>query len=138
MRRIVAAAFVSLDGVMQAPGGPDEDRDSGFKYGGWTFHYFDEAVGSAMGELFTRKFDLLLGRKTYDIFAAHWPRVGADDPIGNLFNSVTKYVASRSNPKLDWVNSQSLGGDVVARLRELKASDGPELLIQGSSDLIQT
>jgi dihydrofolate reductase len=138
MRRIVAAAFVSLDGVMQAPGGPDEDTDSGFKFGGWTFHYFDEAVGGVMDELFTRKFDLLLGRKTYDIFAAHWPRVGADDPIGNLFNSVTKYVATRSNPTLEWVNSQSLGSDIVAKLRELKASDGPELLIQGSSDLIQT
>ncbi|MDB5554072.1 MAG: dihydrofolate reductase [Rhizobium sp.] len=138
MRKITAAVFVSLDGVMQAPGGPDEDTASGFTAGGWTFHYFDEATGSVMDELFQRKFDLLLGRKTYDIFASYWPKQGADDPIGKLFNSVTKYVATHGKQKLDWENSQSLGSDVVSALRELKASDGPELLIQGSSDLIQT
>jgi len=138
MRKITAAVFVSLDGVMQAPGGPDEDTAGGFTAGGWTFHYFDEATGSVMGELFDRKFDLLLGRKTYDIFAGYWPKQGADDPIGKLFNSVKKYVATRGNKTFDWANSQSLGSDVVSALRELKASDGPELLIQGSSDLIQT
>jgi dihydrofolate reductase len=138
MRKITAAVFVSLDGVMQAPGGPDEDTDSGFTAGGWTFHYFDEATGGVMDELFERKFDLLLGRKTYDIFAGYWPKQGAGDPIGKLFNSVTKYVATRGTPTLDWANSQSLGSDVVSALRELKASDGPELLIQGSADLIQT
>ncbi|UVC11871.1 dihydrofolate reductase family protein [Rhizobium sp. TH2] len=138
MRKITAAVFVSLDGVMQAPGGPDEDTDSGFTAGGWVFHYFDEATGGVMDELFERKFDLLLGRKTYDIFAGYWPKQGADDPIGKLFNSVTKYVATHGHQKLDWENSQSLGSDVVATLRELKASDGPELLIQGSADLIQT
>lgn len=138
MRKIVAAVFVSVDGVMQAPGGPEEDTDGGFKSGGWVFPYFDEAVGGVMDELFTRKFDLLLGRETYDIFAAYWPKVPADDPIGSLFNKVTKYVASRSNPKLEWAHSQSLGGDVVKSLKELKASDGPELLVQGSANLIQT
>jgi dihydrofolate reductase len=138
MRKITAAVFVSLDGVMQAPGGPEEDTDGGFTAGGWTFHYFDEATGSVMGELFERKFDLLLGRKTYDIFAGYWPKQGADDPIGKLFNSVTKYVATRGNQTLKWENSQSLGSDVVSALRDLKASDGPDLLIQGSANLIQT
>ncbi|MDB5522525.1 MAG: dihydrofolate reductase [Rhizobium sp.] len=138
MRTIIAAVFVSLDGVMQAPGGPEEDPTGGFAFGGWTFHYFDEALGGAMGELFDRPFDLLLGRKTYEIFAAHWPKAGAEEPIAQLFNSVTKYVATRANPELQWKNSQSLGHDVVSRLVELKKSDGPDLLIQGSSDLIQT
>lgn len=138
MRKIIAAAFVSLDGVMQAPGGPDEDTNSGFTAGGWTFHYFDEAVGGVMDELFDMNFDLLLGRKTYDIFASYWPKQGAEDPIGGLFNRVTKYVATHGDQTLAWENSQSLGRDVVSALRLLKANDGPELLIQGSSDLIQT
>mgnify|MGYP000488746789 CR=1 FL=1 len=137
MRRIIAATFVSLDGVMQAPGGPQEDTEGGFAQGGWTFHYFDEALGSVMGELFAKPFDLLLGRRTYDIFAAHWPHVGPDDPIGELFNRVTKYVATHRND-LGWENSRSLGSDVVAALNTLKQGEGPDLLIQGSSDLIQT
>lgn len=138
MRKITAAVFVSLDGVMQAPGGPEEDTDGGFTAGGWTFHYFDEATGSVMDELFKKKFDLLLGRKTYDIFASYWPKQGAEDPIGKLFNSVTKYVATHGHQTLDWENSQSLGSDVVSALRDLKAGDGPDLLIQGSANLIQT
>ena len=138
MRKIVAAVFVSLDGIMQAPGGPDEDPTGGFKFGGWTFHYFDEALGVVMGELFDKPFDLLLGRKTYDIFASHWPSAGPDDPIGVLFNRVKKYVATRSSPNLEWENSQSLGSDIVGALTELKRSEGPDLLIQGSSNMIQT
>lgn len=138
MRRIIAATFVSLDGVMQAPGGPQEDPSGGFAHGGWVFHYFDEASGAALFEIFTKPFDLLLGRRTYEIFAAHWPYAGKDDPIGVLFNRVTKYVATRSGAPLTWNNSRSLGRDVVAALTELKASEGPDLLIQGSSDLIQT
>jgi dihydrofolate reductase len=138
MRKIIAAVFVSLDGVMQAPGGPEEDPTGGFKFGGWTFNYFDEALGSSMGTLFEKPFDLLLGRKTYEIFAAHWPYAGKGDPIADLFNSVRKYVATRSNPTLDWVNSEALEGDVVTALGALKQGDGPDLLIQGSSDLIQT
>lgn len=138
MRKIIAATFVSLDGVMQAPGGPDEDTNSGFSLGGWTFPYFDEALGASMDALFTDPFDLVLGRKTYDIFAAHWPRAPADDPIASVFNKVTKYVATRSAKPLTWNNSQSLGDDVVATLTGLKAGEGPYLLIQGSSDLIQT
>lgn len=139
MRKVIVSAFVSLDGVMQAPGGPQEDTAGGFKFGGWTFPYFDESLGGVMGEMFQRRFDLLLGRKTYDIFAAHWPHVGADDPIGKLFGDVTKFVATR-NPdfKFDWRNSRSLGADAAAEVKRLKGEDGPDLLTQGSSDFIQT
>jgi dihydrofolate reductase len=139
MRKILVATFVSLDGVMQAPGGPQEDPTGGFAFGGWTFPHFDEALGGAMGEIFGRPFDLLLGRKTYDIFAAHWPHVAdPNGPIAGPFNKVTKYVASRSRPKLAWQNSQWLGEDVVAALKKLKGEDGPDLLVQGSGDFIQT
>ena len=139
MRKIIVTAFMSLDGVMQAPGGPPEDPTGGFTFGGWTAPHFDAALGASMGEIFGRPFDLLLGRKTYDIFAAHWPYVtDPNDPIAGLFNRVTKYVASRSNPKLAWQNSQSLGSDIVASLKQLKSGDGPDLLVQGSSDLLQT
>ena len=139
MRRIIVATFTSLDGVMQAPGGPKEDPTGGFSFGGWTAPHFDEALGGAMGEIFGRPFDLLLGRKTYDIFASHWPHVtDPNDPIAGLFNRVTKYVASRANPKLTWQNSQWLGADTAASLKKLKGEDGPDLLVQGSSELIQT
>lgn len=139
MRKIIVSTFTSLDGVMQAPGGPQEDPTGGFAYGGWTAPHFDAALGAAMGEIFGRPFDLLLGRKTYDIFAAHWPYVtDPKDPIAGLFNRVTKYVASRSNPKLAWQNSQLLGADIVASLKQLKGGDGPDLLVQGSGDLLQT
>jgi dihydrofolate reductase len=137
MRKIVAATFVSLDGVMQAPGGPQEDPAGGFKFGGWTFHYWDDAMGAVMGETFSKPYALLLGRKTYDIFAAHWPHQ-KDDPIAESFNAVTKYVATHRPDSLSWHNSQSLGPDAVATLRKLKTEDGPDLLLQGSSDLIQT
>jgi len=139
MRKVIASAFVSLDGVMQAPGGPAEDPTGGFRFGGWTHPYFDESLGGTMGEMFSRPFSLLLGRKTYDIFAGHWPYAPDDDPIGKLFGDVTKYVATR-NPalKLDWRNSVSLGADAVAALKALKAEDGPDLLTQGSSDFLQT
>jgi dihydrofolate reductase len=139
MRRITFSAFISLDGVMQAPGGPQEDTSGGFKFGGWTFPHFDAALGNPMSEIFGRPFDLLLGRKTYDIFAGYWPHVAdPNNPIAGSFNRVTKYVASRSNPKLTWQNSQSLGPDVVASLTKLKTEDGPDLLVQGSSDFLQT
>ena len=138
MRRIVVATFVSLDGIMQAPGGPQEDPTGGFTLGGWTAPHFDEALGGAMGEIFGRPFDLLLGRKTYDIFAAHWPHVtDPNDPIAGLFNHITKYVASRTEPALSWQNSQWLGADTVATLQRLKGEDGPDLLVQGSSELLQ-
>jgi dihydrofolate reductase len=139
MRRIIVAAFASLDGVMQAPGGPQEDPTGGFAFGGWTAPHFDAELGASMGELFGKPFDLLLGRKTYDVFAAHWPHVSdPSDPVAGLFNGVTKYVASRSDRKLAWQNSKWLGDDPVASLKQLKSEDGPELLVQGSSDFIQT
>lgn len=137
MRKIITATFVSLDGVMQAPGGPQEDPVGGFKFGGWTFHYWDDVMGAAMGETFSKPFALLLGRKTYDIFAAHWP-YQQNDPIADSFNAVTKYVATHRPDSLSWQNSQPLGSDVVATLRRMKQEDGPDLLIQGSSELIQT
>ena len=136
MRKIIAATFVSLDGVMQAPGGPEEDPVGGFAFGGWTFHYFDEVAGKAMEELFSKPFDLLLGRRTYDIFAAYWPY--QKDPIADAFNPATKYVATHRPDTLTWQNTKSLGPDIVATLRRLKQEDGPDLLIQGSSELIQT
>ena len=144
MRRIVVATFTSLDGVMQAPRGPQEDPTGGFTLGGWTAPYFDEALGASLGQIFGRPFDLLLGRKTYDIFAAHWPYVSdPNDPIAASFNRVTKYVASRSRPKLGWQNSQLLGDDIVASLKKLKGQvgqegHGPDLVVQGSSDLLRT
>ncbi len=139
MRKIVVATFTSLDGVMQAPGGPMEDPTGGFTFGGWTAPYFDEALGASLGEIFGRPFDLLLGRKTYDIFAAHWPYVtDPNDPIAGIFNRVTKYVASRSNPKMNWQNSQWLGEDTIAALKRLKSGDGSDLLVQGSSEFLQT
>src|SRR5262245_38924660 len=128
MRKIVIGAMMSLDGVMQAPGGPHEDPTGNFRYGGWVAPYFDEVLGQSVGEMFSQPFDLLLGRKTYDIFAAHWPYVGGEDPvgaeepIGPLFDRITKYVATRNpNLQLGWQNSRSLGNDVVGALRQLKA-----------------
>jgi dihydrofolate reductase len=124
---------------MQSPGGPNEDPVKGFKHGGWVFPYFDEAMGNSVSEMFAVPFDLLLGRKTYEIFAAHWPYVGADAPIGPLFDRITKYVATR-NPdfKPHWQNSQTLGTDTVAAIRRLRSEEGPDLLTQGSSDFLQT
>jgi dihydrofolate reductase len=136
VRRVVAAAFVSLDGVMQAPGGPEEDPTGGFALGGWTYHGWDQVMEQAMGETFGEPYDLLLGRRTYDIFAAHWPFAPPDDPIAQQFNAVTKYVATRSDAPLDWNNSVRLKD--TAAISELRQSDGPTLLIQGSSVLIQS
>ncbi len=138
MRKVTAATFISLDGIMQAPGGPQEDPTGGFEHGGWVFPHADETTGKVLFETFEKPFDLLLGRKTYDIFAAHWPHVGNDDPVATKFNSVTKYVATRGSGALNWNNSRSLGSDVVAAIKELKAGEGPDLLIQGSGNLIQT
>lgn len=137
MRKVVAAAFVSLDGVMQAPGGPSEDPTGGFAYGGWTVNYWDDGMGEWMGGMFTDPFDLLLGRKTYEIFAAHWPFMPAEDPIAEVFNRATKYVATRTVAPLTWANSVALT-DAAADVAGLKQEDGPTLLTQGSSDLLQT
>ena len=135
MRKVIAGAFVSLDGVMQAPGGPEEDPTGGFKYGGWTAPYFDEAVGQAMHDTFSRPFDLLLGRKTYEIFASYWPH-HKDEAPG--IDQATKYVASRQAMPFAWDKSVLLQGDVVEAVRKLKAQDGPDLQVHGSGNLIQT
>jgi len=144
MRPVVASMFVSLDGVVQAPGGPQEDEAGGFQFGGWTVPHFDEVVGQCLGELFEQDFDLLLGRRTYDIFAAHWPVVGAMaegsgiDPgemaIARKFNAATKYVASHTRTSLDWENSRVLTGNAAERVRDLAEGEGPMLLLQGSSE----
>lgn len=134
MRRLTAAAFVSLDGVMQAPGGPTEDPTGGFDHGGWVFGVGDDVIDPVLGELFTPPYALLLGRRTYDIFAAYWPYVeGPEAGMGTALTAADKYVLTRGDAPLDWANSHRLSGiDAVAAL---KASEGPDLLIQGSSTL---
>jgi dihydrofolate reductase len=136
MRKVIATTFVSLDGVMQAPGAPNEDTSGGFKFGGWMFPFSDVATDAFLGEQFEKPFDLLLGRNTYDIFAAHWPYMG-DNPIAVKFNAITKYVATSSTEPLTWQNSVALRGNVPAEVRKLKQGEGPPLLLQGSGKLIQ-
>jgi dihydrofolate reductase len=138
MRKIIAATFVSLDGVMQAPGGPEEDPTGGFAYGGWSFHYWDDAMMEIMGKSMSDPFDLLLGRKTYEVFAAHWPYIQGD-PIADKFNAIAKYVATRSDDvEFSWKGTVAIRGDAAAGIAKLKRDEGPDLLIQGSSELIQT
>lgn len=132
MRKLVVLTFVSLDGVMQAPGGKGEDPTGGFDLEGWTVPYFDETLGSEMGKQMTPPFDLLLGRKTYDVFAAYWPQ--HDSPI----NQATKYVVSNDVIDSDWEGTIQVKDDVVAEIEVLKQQDGPMLQVHGSSDLIQT
>jgi dihydrofolate reductase len=136
MRRLVSNTFLSLDGVMQAPGGPEEDADGGFAHGGWSVPYWDDAMAESMGAFMTPPFDLLLGRKTYEIFAAHWPHT--DEPGAAELNAATKYVASRTLDAVEWENSVLLQGDVVEAVAELKSGDGPDIQVHGSSDLLQT
>ena len=153
MRKIRGSVFVSLDGVMQAPGGPSEDPTGGFAHGGWLPQFFDEDVGQAIDDFFGDRYDLLLGRRTYDIFAAYWPYVGGeatgigeifdaagkDDgeaaaiAMGEAFTRANKYVLTRGNPDLGWSNSHRVGG--MDELRAIKQGDGPDLLIQGSSTI---
>jgi dihydrofolate reductase len=132
-RRIIGGAFLSLDGVMQAPGGPEEDPTGGFAHGGWLAGCFDEGLGNQVDTLFGQPFDLLLGRRTYDIFAAHWPYQPAEDPIASLFGRCAKYVLTRSHAPLEWQGSHRVAD--MAALAALKAEDGPNLVIQGSSTL---
>ena len=136
MRELIVNAFLTVDGVMQAPGGPEEDPDGGFEHGGWSVGYWDEQMQTAMGESMSKPFDLVLGRRTYEIFAAHWPHT--DEPGAELFNSVTKHVASTTLTELEWENSKLIEGDVPEAVRALKADDGPELQVHGSGNLIQT
>ena len=135
MRKIVVLTFVSLDGVMQAPGGPEEDPQGGFAFGGWTVPYFDEEGGKVMGEQMAVPFDLLLGRTTYDLFASYWPDHNEE---GASLNKATKYVVSHEDRKLGWEPSQLITGDVVAGIRAVKNRVGPMLQVHGSSNLIQT
>lgn len=139
MRKIIILSFITLDGVMQAPGGPEEDLSGGFAFGGWTAPFFDEFAGQVMAEQMGHPFDLLLGRKTYDIFTAYWPlKDEKTSPIASSFNATKKYVASHSTPQLTWANSILLQGDVVTALKKLKNETGPELQVHGSGDFIQT
>lgn len=137
MRKLTVNAFLTLDGVMQAPGGPEEDPTGGFTHGGWSFNYWDDFMGRQMDEVMGKPFDLLLGRKTYEIFAAHWPHV-TDDPAADALNSARKYVASTTLDKAEWNNSTLLEGDVPKAVADLKAESGPEIQVHGSSDLFQT
>lgn len=138
MRKVAVGAMVSMDGVMQAPGGPEEDPTGGFTFGGWTAVLGDDPVfGEALGKLFDEPFDLLLGRRTYEIFAAYWPYAegGPSDDIARIFNRVTKYVATRKGMDLTWNGSRTLR-DAVKDVAKLKQEDGPTLLTQGSTELV--
>lgn len=135
MRKIIVLTFITLDGVMQAPGGPTEDTSGGFKYGGWTVPYFDEASGSLMGEQMKQPFSLLLGRKTFDIFESYWPNHSDQWPG---INGSTKYVASNTRDNSNWQNTVFLKGDVVEEIKKLKQQDGPDIQVHGSGNLIQT
>jgi dihydrofolate reductase len=137
MRKIIAITQVSVDGVMQAPGGPEEDPSNGFTHGGWAMPFGDDALRQIIDETIAGKFDMLFGRRTYEIFAAYWPKQG-DNPIAKAFNKATKYVVTRSLGRFDWEKSLRIDDDVVEGVRRLKASDGPELHIWGSSRLLQT
>ena len=139
MRKLIVLSFITLDGVMQAPGGPEEDPTGGFKYGGWVAGYFDDFLGKVMERQMSKPFNLLLGRKTYEIFAAHWPYVKADeDPFAASMNKAKKYVASKTLKRLDWSNSELIKGDVAKEVKKLKEQDGPDIQVHGSGNLIQT
>lgn len=135
MRKLIVLTFMTLDGVMQGPGGPTEDTSGNFTSGGWTVPYFDEFLGNRMGEQMSRPFDLLLGRKTFDIFAAYWPH---HEDEGAGINKATKYVASNALTTHEWKKSVFLKGNVVDEIRKLKQQDGPDLQVHGSGNLIQT
>ena len=139
MRKLIVLSFITLDGVMQAPGGPEEDPTGGFKYGGWVAGYFDDFLGKLMEKQMNKPFNLLLGRRTYEIFAAHWPYVKTDeDPFAASMNKAKKYVASKTLKRLDWSNSELIKGDVAKEVKKLKEQDGPDIQVHGSGNLIQT
>jgi dihydrofolate reductase len=137
MGELVVSAFVTLDGVMQSPGMPEEDRDGGFEHGGWQVPYFDYETGQVMIEEISRFDALLLGRKTYEIFAGYWPHVSDDDPIAAKLNRAPKYVASRSLNTVEWQNTTILKGEVVDEVAGLKR-EYDEIAVSGSGDLVQT
>ncbi len=135
MRKIIVLSFITLDGVMQGPGGPTEDTSGNFTYGGWTVPYFDEFLGQLMNEQMSKPFDLLLGRKTFEIFASYWPQHQEE---GAGINKTTKYVASNTLTKHEWSKSVFLKGNVVDEIKKLKQQNGPNLQVHGSGNLIQT
>lgn len=137
MRKLIVAEHISLDGVIQGPGGPEEDPSGGFNLGGWTVPYSDEAIGRDLQDMFSRPFELLLGRRTYDIWAAYWPHVKAGNAIADQFNSVPKHVATHRADTLGWHNSHALQDDLAGAVRALKRRDGADLLTWGSSDLVR-
>jgi dihydrofolate reductase len=137
MRRLIVNTFLTLDGVMQAPGGPGEDDSDGFTQGGWSVNYWDERMGEVMDELMGRPFSLVLGRRTYDIFAGFWP-AATEEQGAKPLNDAVKYVASRSRPTLSWDKSVLIDGDAADGVAALKKQDGPELQVHGSADLLQT
>lgn len=137
MRRLIVSTFLTLDGVMQAPGGPEEDESGSFKYGGWSVNHWDDMMGQVMGAALSAPFDLLLGRRTYELFAAFWPNA-PEEAGGKPLNDATKYVASRSGPSLTWERSILIEGDAAEGVARLKEGDGPELQVHGSGNLIQT
>jgi len=138
MRKLIVSTFVSLDGIMQAPGGPEEDPTGGFAFGGWMFNYWDEGIDLSASGFDGKDRELVLGRRTYEIFEAYWPYQSGDDPTARSLNAAKKYVASRTLTTLHWNNSTLLQGDVVSAIIDLKAQPGPDLQIIGSSNLIQT
>ncbi|MDI5985341.1 dihydrofolate reductase family protein [Halomonas sp. M4R5S39] len=140
MRKLIVAEHISLDGVIQSPGAPDEDPSGEFHLGGWIVPYADEAIGQDLQDLFSQPFALLLGRRTYDIFASYWPRVPADSAshaIADLFNSVPKHVATHRPAMLDWQNSHALEGALADAIRALKQQEGANLLTWGSADMVR-
>jgi dihydrofolate reductase len=138
MRKLIVSTFLTLDGVMQGPGGPDEDDSGGFTHGGWSVNYWDDLMGQVMGEATSVPFAMVLGRRTFDIMAGFWP-TAPDEAGGKVFNEATKYVASRGRPALDrWQNSVHIEGDAAEGLAALKRQDGPELQVHGSANLIQS
>jgi len=138
MRKIITTTFVTLDGVMQAPGGPEEDTSGSFTHGGWMFNYFDAMMGNIVSGFMGLPFELLLGKRTYDIFAAYWPTAKQDLLVAEKFNSTRKYVVSHNSTELAWENSTLITGDVVVQIKELKEKSGPDLWVHGSGNLIQT
>jgi dihydrofolate reductase len=137
MRKLIVNTFLTLDGVMQAPGGPGEDDSHGFAFGGWSANLWDERMGQIMDDLMSRPFGLVLGRRTYDIFASFWPNATAEQGAKPL-NDAVKYVASRSRPTLTWDRSVLVDGDAAQGVAALKEQDGPELQVHGSANLLQT
>jgi dihydrofolate reductase len=136
MRTLSVNTFLTLDGVMQAPGGPEEDRSGGFQHGGWSAGYWDDEMGQIMDEYVQKPFDLLLGRKTYEIFAAYWPF--HDDSMGRALNNATKWVASKTLTSLEWEKSNLIKGDAGEGVKKLKEQSGPDIQVHGSANLIQT